>query len=356
MSQAGQNKVEQRKLSRKSYGSVVVVVLLVLGIFVACQVWRKTAFSQISLFSLEELLLKPKTLPLPEKTFTLNSGDYKFSLTHNGEIRSYLLHVPISYQSTRSTPLILAFHGGLGSAEIMRNNYGFVEKSEKEGFLVAFPNGTSRLSSGKMATWNAGNCCGYAVESESDDVGFVKAVIGDIQQKFNVRAVFATGMSNGGMISHRLACETPELFTAIAAVAGTNNFPNCVPAMSISILHIHSLKDNHVLFNGGCGPGCISNSETEHVSVSSTMEEWVALNHCDTTPIRAEINENAYSETYSGCDGNSKVKLIVTKDGGHSWPSASFTANQLEKNSPSQAISATDEVWAFFEQVMVRVK
>ena len=160
-----------------------------------------------------------------------------------------LHHIP-----GRKTPLVLAFHGGLGTADTMAEYYGWKPKSDREGFLVAFPNGASRLASGKLATWNAGNCCGYASGSRSDDVGFTKVVIADIREKANVGNIFATGMSNGGMFSHRLGCEMPETFTAIAAVAGTNNFDGCNPQEPVSVLNIHGLQDQHLLFYGGCGP------------------------------------------------------------------------------------------------------
>ncbi len=167
-------------------------------------------------------------------TDSLALGDYSFELVHDGIPRFYLVHVPPTYDG-KPTPLVLAFHGGTGSAQNMSENYFWREKSDEEGFLVAFPNGASRFSSGKFATWNAGNCCGYAVESQSDDIGFVESVISDLQKKATIGAVFATGMSNGGMLTHRLACEKPELFSAVAAVAGTNNFEDCNPSTPVSV-------------------------------------------------------------------------------------------------------------------------
>lgn len=225
------------------------------------------------------------------------------------------------------------------------------QKSDKEGFVVAFPNGASRLPSGKIATWNAGNCCGYAVESNGDDVGFVKAVIEDIKKNFNIGKIFATGMSNGGMLSHRLACEMSDTFTAIAAVAGTNNFDGCNPSKPISIMHIHGLEDQHVLFNGGCGPDCMIKSETEFTSVPDTISGWVKRNNCNKDPQRVLDKENAYCDLYTGCDNNVQVKLCVAKDGGHSWPGTEKAPNPLEKSKPSQAILATDEIWDFFKNI-----
>jgi polyhydroxybutyrate depolymerase len=282
--------------------------------------------------------------------FTLGPGDYDFSLVHDGLERKYLVHVPIAYKKSNPVPFVLAFHGGMGDDDIMAQYYGWIPKSDKEGFIIAFPNGVSRLPSGKLATWNAGNCCGYAVESNSDDVGFVKAVISDIDNKFNIdnAKIYATGMSNGGMMSYRLACEMSDTFAAIASVAGTDNYNGCNPKKPISIMHIHGLKDDHVLFYGGCGPACRVGSETEFVSVPDTISKWVDRNNCDKNPQSVVVDENAHYDLYSKCDGGTQVKVYVIKDGGHSWPGTEKAPNPLEKSMPSQAISATDEIWKFF--------
>ncbi len=285
--------------------------------------------------------------PRTEESF-LKPGDYKFSLNHEEKKRYYLLHIPESYEG-KSIDLVLSFHGGMGTAEIQRDYYGWVKKSDEEGFAIAFPNGTSRLKSGKFATWNAGSCCGYSIESNSDDVGFVKKIIEDVKVKVSVDKIFATGMSNGGMLSHRLACEMPDTFTAVAAVAGTNNYDDCNPSKPISVMHIHGLQDDHVLFEGGCGPKCRIDGETEFVSVPETIEGWIGKNNCKKDPERILKNDKGYCELYSQCDDGTQVELCVAEDGGHSWPGAKLSPNKPESNRPSQAFSATDEVWNFFE-------
>lgn len=291
----------------------------------------------------------PASTPTP---FTLGPGDYDSSLQVGDLTRKYLLHVPQNYNKNKAIPLILAFHGGMGNAEIMAEGYNLIPKSDKEGVIVAFPNGVSRFPSGKLATWNAGNCCGYAVERNSDDVSFVKAVLYDIKSKFNIDSnkIYATGMSNGGMMSYRLACEMSDTFAAITSVSGTDNYDECNPKKPISVMHIHGLKDDHVLFYGGCGPACNIESETGFVSVPDTISKWVERNNCDTNPQRVVVNENAYYDLYSKCDGGVQVKLYVVLDGGHSWPGTEKAPNPLEKSTPSQAISATDEIWKFFTE------
>ncbi len=347
------NITRRRKIIK--VGLIIILLVLVLIIFRVAKnriTERRTNFRESRETNIPEKESTIAEISNNEKGGTIENssvnafkpGDYRFTLTHNGAKRYYLLHVPSSY-SGASTPLILAFHGGMGNAEGMER-YGLLEKSDKEGFVLALPNGASRLSSGKLATWNAGDCCGHAVSSESDDIGFIKKVIKDIQGKINTGKIFATGMSNGGMISHRLACEMPDVFTAIAAVAGTNNYSTCNPKEPISILHIHSKKDQHVLFEGGCGPDCVAKGETEHRSVADTITGWLENNNCSGEAEKVFENKNAYCELYKDCDGDAEVKLCVTKDGGHSWPG---TESGFKKNTPSQAISATDMIWDFFE-------
>lgn len=336
---------------KKLFIILVLVIIAVLLLFIFA---KKTKQKQPIFIPTPPPVIIDTPTQIPTSPFTLRSGDYDFSLQYGGLTRKYLLHVPSVYEKSKPTPLILAFHGGMGTAEIMAENYDWIPKSDKEGFIVAFPNGVSKLPSGKFATWNAGNCCGYAVESNSDDVGFVKAMIEDIKNKINVGKIFATGMSNGGMISYRLACEMSDTLTAIVGVSGTDNYNGCVPEKPISIMHIHGLKDDHVLFNGGCGPKCIAGSEANFVSVPNTISKWVSRNNCDKNPQTVSLNENAYYELYSNCNDGVKVKLIVVKDGGHSWPGTKKAPNPLEKSTSSQAISATDEIWDFFRNSLVK--
>jgi polyhydroxybutyrate depolymerase len=265
----------------------------------------------------------------------------------------YLLHIPKSYNKAKWAPLVLAFHGGMGSAQSLKNGYDIVRKSDKEGFIVAFPNGTSRLKSGLFATWNAGNCCGFAMDSEADDVAFVKKVVDTIKKDYKVGKVFAMGMSNGGMFSYRLACDIPEYFDGIWAVAGTDNTITCTPKESTPIMHIHALNDDHVLYYGGKGPGSKDNHEPEFIGVPETIEKWNEINQCSITPTRVETGSGFTCNVYRNCQTWSPVKLCTTETGWHSWPGNPDRGNSRggDKEPPSQAINATDELWNFFKLI-----
>lgn len=274
-------------------------------------------------------------------------GDYTFTLQRDGEARMYRVHVPPSYNASRPTPMVLSLHGGGGNMDYQADDkyYHLVSKSDSAGFIAVFPNGYSRLPSGKFATWNAGICCGKARDENVDDVGFIREVVQRLKAQLNVDPdrIFANGMSNGGMMSYRLACEMPETFRAIAAVAGTDGTKSCNPSKPVSVLHIHAKDDDRVLFNGGAGKQ--SEQMADFVSVPDTVAKWVRLNGCTATPKRVLERPGATCDAYTGCRGGVEVKLCVTETGGHSWPGGT----KVRTGEPgSTAIDATDLIWEFY--------
>lgn len=266
--------------------------------------------------------------------------------------RKYLVHIPPQYNANTPVPLLFAFHGGGGFMEHMATEkyYKQISKSDELGYIVVFPNGHSKLPTGKFATWNAGKCCGDARDSKSDDVAFVKAMLQKIKADYNIDAkkIYSTGMSNGGLFSYRLACEMSDIFAAITAVAGTDNTIDCKPTRPISILHIHAQNDDRVLFNGGSGFEKNKSQVTEFTSVPLTVEKWVKFNGCSPNPKRVLDVKGAYCDEYSACKDSVKVKLCVTETGKHSWPGGEKgRAEEL----PSNVISANDTMWEFFKNV-----
>ena len=271
--------------------------------------------------------------------------------------RKVLVHLPAGADPERPAPLVLAFHGGGGSADLMADDarHGLQRKADEAGFIVAFPNGYSRLPGGRLATWNAGGCCGDARDRCSDDVGFTRAVVAALQDRYRIDAtrVFATGMSNGGMFSHRLACEAADVFRAVAAVAGTDATAHCAPSRPISVLHIHARDDDHVLFDGGAGPGSVRDKSKimDFVSVPETVSRWAQRDRCTAPPQRTPdgpgAGDGAYCETYSGCAGGTRVQLCVTATGGHAWPGGGARRG---RETASRALDANDVIWRFFAQ------
>jgi polyhydroxybutyrate depolymerase len=267
-----------------------------------------------------------------------------------GEVtRYYTLHIPKSYDPKKATPLVLAFHGGTGDMSIQANDkyYGLISKSEQAGFIAVFPNGHSKFRSGKIATWNAGKCCGSARDEKSDDVGFVRSLVESLVKDYTIdrQRIYAIGMSNGGMMSYRLACELSDVVKGIAAVAGTDNTLECAPKNPVSILHIHARDDDHVMYEGGAGKNAFNNRTqiTEFVSVPETIAMWVKHNGCKAPAKKV----SAYCEIYSDCKGGVSVELCVTPDGKHSWPGGS----KPRGGAGSAALKANDVIWDFFNSL-----
>ncbi len=277
----------------------------------------------------------------PNPTRITAPGTYRFHFTHGGIRRDYLVHVPTKAIG-KPTPVLLAMHGGGGDMDYQAQNYGLVEKSEQAGFIAVFPNGTSRFRSGILATWNAGACCGRAVEQKVDDVGFLKAVIARVATQVSIdrRRVYATGMSNGGLMSYRLACEAPGLVRAIAPVAGTDNTISCKPSRPVPVIHFHARDDSHVLLGGGSGPDALT--KTNFTSVPATVAKWVALNKASPRARTVLSAPGAKCERHHGA---APVELCVTEAGGHSWPGSQ---PRRANKAPSQAIDANDRMWDFF--------
>jgi polyhydroxybutyrate depolymerase len=291
--------------------------------------------------------LRSAVPPDPNPTPMRGPGDYRFSFVHDGITREYLVHVPGSYHGA-PTPMLVALHGGGGNADFQADDskYKLISKSDAAGFVAVFPSGYSRFPSGILATWNAGTCCGAAQKNNVDDVGFIRAVIARVERQANIDKgrVFATGMSNGAMMSWRLACEAPEI-RAIAPVEGTDNTLSCRPAHPVAVIEFHAADDPIVPFNGGAGSGP---SQTDFVSVPATQAKWVALDRASPAAARVLTVAGAHCDLHKANRGGAPVELCVTDTGGHSWPGG---GTQQGRKQPSMAISANDLMWSFFSSL-----
>ena len=154
----------------------------------------------------------------------------RFMLTVGGLPRTFDVHLPANYDPSKATPVVLNFHG-LGSNAGQQQAYSkMIAKSDAEGFIAVHPEGT-----GARQSWNAGYCCEAAVQNNTDDVAFVRAMLDELESRLCVDKdrVFAAGMSNGGFMSHRLACDLSDRIAAVAPVAGYNVTMACAPGRAV---------------------------------------------------------------------------------------------------------------------------
>lgn len=280
-------------------------------------------------------------------------GTHEGRMEVMGQTRHFMVHVPPGYRAGQPMPLVLAFHGGGGSMDLQADDsrYGLISKSDSAGFIAVFPNGHSGLPGHHLATWNAGGCCGSARDTGSEDVAFVRALIEHLKQRLSVDAgrVYAIGMSNGGMMSHRLACELSDQLAGIAAVAGTDATASCQPRRPIPVLMIHARDDDHVLYQGGAGPKAFKDASKvmDFVSVPETERRWVQRNQCSAATQQVLDKPGAACVSHPACAEGVQVQLCTTETGGHSWPGSE--RSRPGKGKPSQAIDANDTIWAFFQ-------
>ncbi|MEZ4722102.1 MAG: PHB depolymerase family esterase [Flavobacteriales bacterium] len=261
-------------------------------------------------------------------------SDY-LKFKHDGETRTYLLHIPKTYSESVTTSLVIALHGGTGSAKNIESQSGLPELSDEKGFILCSPNGLNR-------TWNAGWCCGKASKNDVDDVGFISVLINHLLSNYNIdsRRIYVTGMSNGAMMSYRLACELDNI-AAIAPVAGTM-VTDCAPSSNFSIIHFHSKKDRNVPVDGGIGSGI---SDHYNPALDSVRQFWASHLRCMNDSTSATDGFDFWSN--SNCADSSEIQFYITNDGGHSWPGG--TQPRKKADTPSTVIDANELMWEFFK-------
>jgi polyhydroxybutyrate depolymerase len=242
----------------------------------------------------------------------------------------------------------------MGTAAGFFDLTGLPAKADAAGFVLVGPEG-----SGTRQTWNAGNCCGAAVRDQVDDVGFIRSLVQALSAEVCVDPdrVFATGHSNGAMMSHRLACEAADLIAAIAPAAGglenldrstdppTELFA-CNPTRPVPVMHLHGMADECVPFTGGTGAGA---SASQFAPITEVIELRSSANGCSATTTATYDHGDVACNTHDGCQSGADVTLCLVTGGGHIWPGASRYPSQARCGGSQTAdIIATDAIWDFF--------
>ena len=249
---------------------------------------------------------------------SLEPGNLELSLEHDGVERQYLVHVPASYDGSAPVPLVVDMHGLTSSANAQAQ-FGWRQKADAEGFIVVHPQGLN-------ASWNGGElCCGSSQANDVDDEGFIRAMVAQMRQDACIdgKRVYATGLSNGGAMSHLLACNAADIFAATAPVSMSNGASPCEPSRPISVVMTRGTSDPLVAFEGGF----------LFASAEADFTAWAERNGCT-----GELKPNhELCRTFDACEGGVEVTLC-TLDAGH----------VLYSN--SQNFSVPDVVWETFER------
>lgn len=267
------------------------------------------------------------------------------SFDHEGYERTYLVHLPENYDNSIQYPVVIAMHGGFGSADNLQNQSTLSEKADDANFIVVYPEG---VKGGilNIRTWNAGWCCGNATNEDIDDVGFIDRLLDTLIHDFAVdtNMIYATGISNGGMMSYRLACELSNRIAAIAPVAASMVTYECNPDRPVPIIHFQSYLDTNVPYLGGMGTGTSSHYNPP---LDSIFDVWSSYDVCiSENDTLSHTNEFTYVQ-WSDCSCNTTIDYYISQDGGHSWPGGTKT---IIGDDVSEFINANDLMWDFFQK------
>ncbi len=240
--------------------------------------------------------------PLPSGFVT---GTSIHTINVGGRDRNYRLYQPAGLPA--SAPLVVMLHGITGSAEQAESSYGWDELADSHHFVVAYPNGVNRA-------WNVngGGCCGQPQREGVDDVAFIGAAVADIVRNVSINGsrIYATGMSNGGIMSYTLACNT-GIFAAIGAVAATQLDP-CRAPHPAAVMEIHGTSDRLVLYQGGRGDSIINGPSTPDVNAF-----WRNVDRCAAPSV---TTSGEVTTSTAECADSHGVVLITIDGGGHEWP------------------------------------
>jgi polyhydroxybutyrate depolymerase len=268
-------------------------------------------------------------------------------LRHGGRERTYVVRVPAGIsRESGGVPLVIVLHGGGGNARNAEAMTGFTMKGEAERFIVVYPEGTSRRR--PLLTWNAGHCCGYAMEQRVDDVGFISALIDELSATHRIdrNRIYLTGMSNGAMMAHRLGIELSDKIAAIAPVVGAVFGDEARPRSRVSALMINGMLDESVPYRGGPSGGRFRQAwdGTPTKPAVDQARFWAEANGCDST-LRTE-DRGLYLVGRHECSPPVAVEIHSVKDNGHAWPGG--RSGSRLGDTPSTSLNATDTIWAFF--------
>lgn len=273
-------------------------------------------------FGLIGLCLAAAALPraaaaAPCSANCLAPGDYTIVSTDSGAPRSYLVHVPRSYAGTAAVPLLLDLHGFSSNAADERQYSGQLQQSDKRGFIAVWPQGVA-------LSWNAYGCCAVADAVRVDDVAFLRSVIAAVKRRANVDAdrVFVTGISNGGGMAQRMACEAADVVRAVASVSFPLNTDRCRPSRPIGVTEIAGTADKTIAYDGSDPALPLLPSDTAGVPLGvqgarASLAAWKAIDGCTDDLTRTPLPAGSRAEEYRTCAGGAKIGLVTIADGPH---------------------------------------
>jgi polyhydroxybutyrate depolymerase len=284
------------------------------------------------------------------------------SILHDNLKRTFKIHIPSFNIKSGMLPLLIALHGrgGNGESMILITRNGFNKLADKDGFIVVYPDGIEE-------NWNDGRMDEEADDrahrENIDDVGFISSLIDFMISNYNIdpKRVYVTGISNGAIMSYRLACELSDKIAAIAPVDG--NIPylllgECSPSQPVSVLAINNVNDPLVPYEGGEIYGHFHRVKLGKVlSVDQSIGFWVDRNKCSTEAVVIEEPDTdpkdgtrvKRTEYLNGINGT-EVALYTVDGGGHTWPDGFQYLPVWIIGKTSRDFDANVVIWSFVKK------
>lgn len=238
---------------------------------------------------------------------TLQPGDTTLALTVDGNEYPFIVHAPPSYDGVTRLPVVFDFHGLGGDETQMGRLSGWAATGDAEGFITVFPGGID-------SAWNAGLCC----SDTATDVAFVREAIATLEREacIDAKRIYASGCSNGGGMSFRLACEAADVIAAVApvdfdCVLGAA-CSDCAPARPITVVQFRGTNDSLVAYEGS---GAFSGAQ-------ANFEKWGTINEC--TGLPEALPANSACETFPACSAGVQTILCTVQNGSHCGSYSSF--------------------------------
>jgi polyhydroxybutyrate depolymerase len=280
------------------------------------------------------------------------SGAGNLHITSGGLDRTYSMHVPASYDGSRAVPLVLAYHGHGGDGLGQERLSGMSATADSNGFIVAYPDGVDRA-------WNDGRP--DQVNSDVDDVGSTTDLISRLEKDYRIdpARVYATGMSNGGMMCYRLALEIPDKIAAVAPVAALLSRDLAgrrSPASPVSVALVEGTSDPLMPYGGG-SVGLFLKMRGEVLSAADTVSFWTTADGCTPSPKVTLLPDASTSDgtrvtsnDYGGGRDGTEVLFYSVEGGGHAWPGGTQYLSSRIIGRTSRDFDASQAIYDFFSR------
>lgn len=257
------------------------------------------------------------------------------TFSFDGQTRKYYKYVPNIYDSQKPIPVVFCLHG-LGDNIDNFRNIAMHLLGEVDTFITIYP---EALSSPYGNAWNAGiNFMGYIINENINDVDFLMAITDSLQTIYNIdtERIYFCGLSLGGFMAQRMACEKSDKIAAVASVAGTiGNSLNCTPSRPIPICHFHGTNDQTVYYT----------NNLFGLDAEELVSFWVNNNHCDTNYIFKTypdvVNDGILVESYYFNSPNNLSDVMFYK---------AIGADHIWLYPPVNDVSYTIEIWNFLKK------